>query len=39
MCFLLVGVPLLTARVGVNNALGWWLEGVTQALQALQRLV
>ncbi len=39
MSFLLVGVPLLTARVGVLNALGWWLECTGQALHALQRLV
>ncbi len=35
---LLVGVPLLTAKVGVLTALGWWLESTGQVLQGLQRL-
>jgi hypothetical protein len=36
---LLIGVPLLTAKVGVLTALGWWLESTGQMLQALQNLV
>ena len=27
VCVLLFGIPLLTAKVGLLNALGWWLEG------------
>ena len=32
---LLVGVPLLVAKVGVGTALGWWLQGTGEALQKL----
>lgn len=35
---LLVGVPLLAARVGVFKALGWWLECTGQVLRGLERL-
>jgi len=36
---LLLGVPLLTARVGVLNSLSWWMQCTGEALHALQRLV
>jgi hypothetical protein len=39
MALLLVGLPLLTARVGVLTALGWWLESAGQMLQGLQNLL
>jgi hypothetical protein len=32
---LLFGVPLLTAKVGWLNSLGWWLEGTGQVLSRL----
>ncbi len=32
---LLFGVPLLTAKVGLLNALGWWLEGTGQIFSRL----
>jgi hypothetical protein len=32
VCVLLVGVPLLTAKVGLLDALGWWLEGTSRVL-------
>ncbi len=35
---LLVGIPLLTARVGVLNALGWWAESTGLVFHWLQRL-
>ena len=37
VCVLLFGVPLLTTKVGLLNALGWWLEGAGQVLHWLQR--
>ena len=37
VCVLLFGVPLLTTKVGLLNALGWWLEGTGQILQRLQQ--
>ena len=36
---LLFGIPLLTARVGMLNLLGWWLEGTGKILHWLQRVV
>ena len=36
---LLLGLPFLTAKVGVLNALGWWLEGTGQICHWLARLV
>jgi hypothetical protein len=39
MATLLVGVPLLTARVGVLNSLGWWMESTGQLLHGLQGLL
>ena len=35
---LLLGVPLLTAKVGVFAALGWWIEGTGQVLNRLGRM-
>ena len=34
---LLFGVPLLTAKVGLLNALGWWLEGTGEVFNRLAR--
>ena len=34
---LLCGIPLLTAKVGLLTALGWWLENTGLILQWLQR--
>jgi hypothetical protein len=34
---LLLGVPLLTAKVGLLNALGWWLEGTGGVLNRLAK--
>jgi len=34
---LLLGVPMLTAKVSVFNALGWWLEGTGEILHRLGR--
>ncbi len=36
---LLFGLPLLTARVGLLNALGWWLESTGLVFQWLQRVI
>jgi len=38
-CVLLFGLPLLTARVGLLNALGWWLESTGLVFQWLQRVI
>lgn len=35
---LLIGVPLLTAKVGLLNALGWWLEETGRVVQRLAGL-
>jgi hypothetical protein len=35
-CVLLLGLPLLTAKVGLLDALGWWLEGTRRVLLWLQ---
>jgi hypothetical protein len=35
---LLIGVPLLTARVSVLDALAWWLDGTKHVLQWLARV-
>jgi hypothetical protein len=35
---LLLGVPLLTAKVGVVTALGWWRDCTLEVLRALGRL-
>jgi hypothetical protein len=34
---LLFGVPLLTAKVSLLNALGWWLEGTGEVFNRLAR--
>ena len=39
IAILLVGVPLLTAKVGVWMSLKWWLESTWEAFQHLGRLV
>jgi hypothetical protein len=36
---LLIGIPLLTARVSVLNAMVWWLEGITYVLRWLSGVV
>jgi hypothetical protein len=36
---LLLGLPFLTAKVGVLNALGWWLESTGQICHWLARMV
>ena len=36
---LLFGIPLLTARVGLLNSLGWWLESTGRIFHWLQRLM
>ncbi len=35
---LLIGIPLLTARVSVLNALAWWLDGTANVLHWLARV-
>jgi len=35
---LLVGIPLLTDRVGLMTSLGWWLECTGAVVQRLGRL-
>jgi hypothetical protein len=37
VCVLLFGVPLLTAKAGLLNALGSWLEATGQVLLWLQK--
>ena len=37
VCVLLFGIPLLTAQVGLLNALGWWLESTGRIFHWLQR--
>ena len=39
VCVLLFGIPLLTARVGLLNALGWWAESTGMILHWLQRVI
>ncbi|MGA2029638.1 MAG: hypothetical protein ABSG87_06175 [Verrucomicrobiota bacterium] len=36
---LLLGIPLLTAKVGLLNALGWWFECTGQILNWLQKFL
>ena len=36
---LLLGLPLLTVKVGILNSLGWWLESTGMILHWLQRLI
>ena len=37
VCVLLFGVPLLTAKIGLFKALGWWFEGTGQIFHWLQK--
>jgi hypothetical protein len=39
VCVLLFGIPLLTARVGIFNSLGWWLESTGMIFHWLQRVL
>ena len=39
VCVLLFGIPLLTARVGMLNSLGWWAESTGMILHWLQRVI
>ena len=39
VCVLLFGLPLLTARVGIMNSLGWWFESTGMIFHWLQRVV
>jgi Peptidase M50B-like len=39
ICVLLFGIPLLTARVGVLNSLGWWADGTGAVFHWLQGLI
>ena len=39
VCVLLFGTPLLTARVGLLNSLGWWAESTGMILHWLQRVI
>jgi hypothetical protein len=36
---LLIGIPLLAARVKLSTALSWWLAGTADVLDALARLI
>ncbi|MEI9863414.1 MAG: M50 family metallopeptidase [Limisphaerales bacterium] len=39
VCVLLFGVPLLTAKVGMLNSLGWWAESTGMIFHWLQRVI
>jgi hypothetical protein len=39
VCVLLFGLPLLTAKVGMLNSLGWWFESTGLIFQWLQRVI
>jgi hypothetical protein len=39
VCVLLFGIPLLTARIGMLNSLGWWAESTGQIFHWLQRVI
>ncbi len=39
ICVLLFGIPLLTARVGMLNSIGWWLESTGMIVHWLQRVI
>jgi hypothetical protein len=39
VCVLLFGIPLLTARVGMLNSLGWWAESTGMIFHWLQRVI
>jgi hypothetical protein len=36
---LLFGIPLLTAKVGLSNSLGWWAESTGTIFRWLQRVI
>ena len=38
MLVLLIGIPLLTARVSVLNTFGWWLNGTAEVFHWLARM-
>jgi hypothetical protein len=39
VCVLLFGLPLLTAKVGMLNAFGWWFESTGMICHWLQRVI
>ena len=39
ICVLLFGIPLLTARVGMLNSAGWWLESTGMIFHWMQRVI
>ena len=39
VCVLLFGIPLLAAKVGLLNSLGWWLESTGLIFHWLQRVI
>jgi hypothetical protein len=39
VCVLLLGIPLLTARVGLLNALGWWFESTGWCIENLGKFL
>jgi hypothetical protein len=39
VCVLLFGIPLLTAKVGMFNSIGWWLESTGMIFHWLQRVI
>jgi hypothetical protein len=39
VCVLLFGIPLLTAKVGMFNSLGWWFESTGMIFHWLQRVI
>jgi hypothetical protein len=39
VCVLLFGIPLLTAKVGTFNSIGWWLESTGMIFHWLQRVI
>jgi hypothetical protein len=39
VCVLLFGIPMLTAKVGMFNSLGWWLESTGMIFHWMQRVI
>jgi hypothetical protein len=39
VCVLLFGIPLLTARVGMLNSIGWWLESTGRIFHWMQHVI
>jgi hypothetical protein len=37
-CLLLFGIPLLTARVGMLNSLGWWFESTGWCIESMGKI-